>query len=130
MAVPWSQVRVLDTPVAVPVVPGRLDVRNAPAVLRMLDTAIAGAQSGAFAAVVTAPVHKGVINDAGVPFSGHTEYLAAACGCARVVMMLAGRVTIPGWPDVLRVALATTHLPLRHVADALSVPMLLLGTVT
>lgn len=120
----WLRVPVLDVPTAEQVTPGQLDVRNAPAVLAMLDAAIDGARVGRFAAVVTAPLHKGVINDAGVPFSGHTEYLAAACGVPRVVMMLAGRVDLPDWPEVLRVALATTHLPLRAVADALSVSLL------
>jgi 4-hydroxythreonine-4-phosphate dehydrogenase len=70
--------------------PGRLDPANAPYVLALLDRALAGCQSGEFAAMVTAPVHKGVINDAGIPFTGHTEYLAERTGTRRVVMMLAG----------------------------------------
>lgn len=95
-----------------PSVPGRPDPANAPYVLALLDRAIAGALSGEFDAVVTAPLHKGVINDAGITFTGHTEYLAAHTGGARPVMMLT--------TGDLRVALATTHLPLRAVSDALS----------
>jgi 4-hydroxythreonine-4-phosphate dehydrogenase len=95
--------------------PGRLDPANATYVLGTLDAAIAGCMGGAFAAMTTAPVHKGVINDAGIAFTGHTEYLAAKTATAQVVMMLAG-----GRP-MLRVALATTHLPLRDVADALDI---------
>ncbi|VEB45609.1 4-hydroxythreonine-4-phosphate dehydrogenase 1 [Chromobacterium violaceum] len=84
--------------------------------LATLDAAIDGCVSGEFAAMVTAPVHKGVINDAGVPFTGHTEYLAERTGTGKVVMMLAG--------GGMRVALATTHLPLREVADAITAPLL------
>jgi len=95
-----------------PSVPGRPDPANAPYVLALLDRAIAGALSGEFDAVVTAPLHKGVINDAGIAFTGHTEYLAARTGSSRAVMMLT--------TGELRVALATTHLPLRAVSDAIS----------
>lgn len=91
---------------------GRLDPANAPYVLDLLDAALAGCQSGEFAAMVTAPVHKGIINDAGIPFTGHTEYLAEQTGTARVVMMLAGAG--------LHVALATTHLPLKDVPAAIT----------
>jgi 4-hydroxythreonine-4-phosphate dehydrogenase len=101
---------------ATPVVAGRLDRRNARYVLATLDRAIAGCSSGEFDAVVTAPVHKGVINDAGVAFTGHTEYLAERTGTPRVVMMLAGAVP---WGQ-LRVALATTHLRLADVPAALT----------
>jgi len=96
--------------------PGQLDARNARYVLATLDRAIRGCLSGEFDAVVTAPVHKGVINDAGVAFTGHTEYLAERTGTPRVVMMLAGAVA---WGQ-LRVALATTHLRLADVATALT----------
>lgn len=96
----------------VPVEPGRLDPANGRHVLAILDRAVAGCRSGEFDAMVTAPVHKGVINDAGVPFTGHTEYLAERCGVSTPVMML----TTPG----LRVALATTHIPLRRVSDAVT----------
>jgi 4-hydroxythreonine-4-phosphate dehydrogenase len=91
---------------------GRLDPANAPYVLDLLDVALTGCQSGEYAAMVTAPVHKGIINDAGIAFTGHTEYLAEKTGSMRVVMMLAGAG--------LRVALATTHLPLKDVSAALT----------
>lgn len=107
---------VLDVPLAVPSRPGELDARNAAHVLAMLDAAIDGCVAGRFDAMVTAPVHKGIINDAGVPFTGHTEYLAERTATPRVVMMLAGAG--------LRVALATTHLPLREVADAITPELL------
>ena len=103
---------VLHVPLAAPCVAGTVDPRNAPHVLAMLDAAIDGCVDGHFDAMVTAPVHKGVINDAGVPFHGHTEYLANRTGTPQVVMMLAG--------GGMRVALATTHLPLKDVPAALS----------
>jgi 4-hydroxythreonine-4-phosphate dehydrogenase len=99
-------------PLRAPCGAGRLDVANAPYVLDLLDVALAGCVSGEYAAMVTAPLHKGVINDAGVPFTGHTEYLADKTGTPRVVMMLAGAG--------LRVALATTHLPLKDVSAAIT----------
>ncbi|MCB1932147.1 MAG: 4-hydroxythreonine-4-phosphate dehydrogenase PdxA [Candidatus Accumulibacter sp.] len=103
---------VLHLPLAAAAVPGRLDPVNSHYVLALLDRALAGCQRAEFAAMVTAPVHKGVINDAGIPFSGHTEYLAQRTQTARVVMMLAG--------GGLRVALVTTHLPLRDVPAAVT----------
>ena len=103
---------VLHLPLTAPARPGVLDPGNATYVLRLLDRALAGCLAGEFAAMVTAPVHKGVINDAGFSFSGHTEYLAEKTGTERVVMMLAG--------GGLRVALATTHLALKDVATALT----------
>jgi len=107
---------VLHVPMVTKAVPGRLDAANARYVLDMLDRAIAGCKSGEFAGMVTAPVHKGIICDAGVPFSGHTEYLAEATGTPLVVMMLVG--------GGLRVALATTHLPLKDVSAAITRPLL------
>lgn len=107
---------VLHLPLAEASQPGRLDPANAGHVLALLDRALAGCESGEFAAMVTAPVHKGVINQAGVPFTGHTEYLAEKTATPRVVMMLAGETG----RGPLRVALATTHLPLREVADAIT----------
>ena len=92
--------------------PGSLDARSAPYVLSLLDRAVAGCMTGEFAALATAPVHKGVINDGGIAFTGHTEYLAERTGTAHVVMMLAG--------GGLRVALATTHLALADVPRALT----------
>ena len=103
---------VLHLPLPAVARPGCLDPANAPYVLALLDRALAGCRSGEFAAMVTAPVHKGVINDAGIPFSGHTEYLAERTGTRRVVMMLAG--------GALRVALVTTHLPLKDVPAAVT----------
>jgi 4-hydroxythreonine-4-phosphate dehydrogenase len=100
-----------------PVVPGKLDPANARYVLRILDRAVQGCLSGEFDAMVTAPVQKSVINDAGVAFSGHTEYLAQRAGAAQVVMMLVG--------GGLRVALATTHLPLSAVPGAITKDSLL-----
>ena len=107
---------ILHVPLRRPARAGRLDAGNAAYVLEMLDLALAGCRSGGFAAMVTAPVHKGVINDAGIAFSGHTEYLAEKTGTPRVVMMLAGAG--------LRVALATTHLPLKDVPAAITRPEL------
>ena len=99
-------------PLAVPRKAGRLDTRNAGYVLQVLDRAIRGCLSGEYDAMVTAPVHKGVINDAGIAFTGHTEYLAAKARAPHVVMMLVG--------GGLRVALATTHLPLAEVPRAIT----------
>jgi 4-hydroxythreonine-4-phosphate dehydrogenase len=113
---PADRIGVLDCPLEVPVVPGKLDARNGRAVLQTLDLAIEGAQQGWFDAIVTAPLQKSTINDAGVPFTGHTEYLAERTHTPQVVMMLAG-----GNQNLyLRVALATTHLPLKNVADAIT----------
>ena len=95
----------------VPVVVGVTDPRNARYVLAQIDTAIGGCRDGTFDALVTGPVNKATLNDAGIAFSGHTEYLAAACGCDTVMMLAC---------EGLRVALTTTHLPLRNVADALT----------
>jgi 4-hydroxythreonine-4-phosphate dehydrogenase len=108
-----------------PAVSGLLDVNNAAYVLATLDAAIAGCQAGRFQAMVTAPVHKGIINQSGIAFTGHTEYLAAACGVERVVMLLcanlpAGLMGLPrGLP--LRVALTTIHMPLALVSAQITV---------
>ena len=112
MAASPGALDVLHIPLARAAHAGRLDSANSGYVLAMLDRAVDGCRSGEFAAMVTAPVHKGVINDAGVAFTGHTEYLAEKTGTAQVVMMLAG--------GGLRVALATTHLPLRDVSAAVT----------
>ena len=103
---------VWDTPLAAPVQPGQLDPANAPYVLETLTRAGRGCLDGQFAAMITAPVHKAVINQAGIPFSGHTEFLAELTHTEQVVMMLATRG--------LRVALVTTHLPLKDVAAAIT----------
>ncbi len=104
---------VLHQPLPAACVAGRLEVGNARQVLALIDRAVDGCLAGEFAAMVTAPVQKSLINQAGVPFSGHTEYIAERTHAARAVMLLTARS--------LRVALATTHLPLRAVSDALSV---------
>jgi 4-hydroxythreonine-4-phosphate dehydrogenase len=103
-------------PLAVAASPGQPDPANARCVLATLDAALAGCASGEFAAMVTAPVQKSTINAAGMPFTGHTEFLAERTHAAHVVMMLVGR-TGSGW---LRVALATTHLPLAAVPAAIT----------
>lgn len=144
-----GKLSVLHVPVAQPVSAGKLDPQNATYVLKTLDRALQGCVSGEFAGMVTAPVHKGIINDAGIPFTGHTEYLAEQTNTPLVVMMLAGggvrgrhgdaqhsvrepalRITNSilhnsvDIRNVMRVALATTHLPLREVADAITQPLL------
>ena len=91
---------------------GKPDTRNVKGVLAMLNTAIEGCQNGTFSGMVTGPLHKGIINDANIPFSGHTEYLAEQTNAPLPVMMLA--------THSLRVALITTHLPLKEVADAIT----------
>ncbi len=118
---PANSLRVLDIPLAVAVTPGHPDSRNGAALLSMLDAAIDGCLEGRFSGMVTAPLAKNVICEAGISFTGHTEYLAERTRTERVVMMLAG--------DKLRVALATTHLPLREVADAIT-PELLSEIIT
>ncbi len=114
---PWvprhtGELAIVPIPLATLEQPGQLDPANAPYVLETLRTAVELCQADRVGALVTGPVHKGVINEAGIPFSGHTEFLAALTGTSTVVMML----VIPG----LRVALATTHLPLQAVSHALS----------
>jgi 4-hydroxythreonine-4-phosphate dehydrogenase len=104
--------RCLPVPLRVPVTPGVLDARNADYVLECLRVATQACMQGRLAALVTGPVHKGIINEAGHVFTGHTEYLAALTHAALPVMMLvAGK---------LRVALATTHLPLAAVPAAIT----------
>ncbi len=103
---------IFHVPLAATSLAGRLNPANSPYVLQLLDRALDGCRSGAFAAMVTAPVHKGIINDAGMAFTGHTEYLAEKTATPHVVMMLAG--------GGLRVALATTHLPLKDVPAAIT----------
>ena len=101
----------IHIPLSNPCRPGQLNPTNASYVMAQLDMAVSLCQAGECAGMVTAPVHKAVINDAGIAFSGHTEYLAATTGAEKVVMMLTA--------GDLRVALATTHLPLRAVPDAI-----------
>src|SRR3954464_402619 len=99
-------------PLQRPATPGKLDRANGPYVLQILDRAVRGCLAGEYDAMVTAPVQKSVINDAGIPFTGHTEYLAQQGKAQHVVMMLVG--------GGLRVALATTHLPLAAVPAAIT----------
>jgi len=113
-----DRIAVVDVPLAAHVVPGTLDADNGRAVLATLDLAVEGVQAGWFDAIVTAPLQKSTINQAGIAFSGHTEYLAEKTGTARVVMMLAGQ-PVNDQP-YLRVALATTHLPLKDVPAAIT----------
>ncbi|MES2823310.1 MAG: 4-hydroxythreonine-4-phosphate dehydrogenase PdxA [Pseudomonadota bacterium] len=107
-----GELAILPISLATPAQAGVLDVNNATYILKTLDAAIDGCVKQQFAALVTGPVHKSVINDAGIPFSGHTEYLAEKTATEKVVMMLA--------TEGLRVALATTHLPLKDVAAAIN----------
>jgi 4-hydroxythreonine-4-phosphate dehydrogenase len=111
-------IEVAHFPLAIAASVGRPDPANARSVLALLDAAVAGCLAGEFAALVTAPVQKSSINAAGVPFTGHTEYLAARTGAAHVVMLLVGHGGAAG----LRVALATTHLPLAAVPAAITQP--------
>ncbi|MEO6690331.1 MAG: 4-hydroxythreonine-4-phosphate dehydrogenase PdxA, partial [Dokdonella sp.] len=113
-----GSLRVAEMSLCAPTTPGTLDPRNAPYVLATLARAADGASSGEFDAIVTAPVHKGVINDAGIPFTGHTEFFAQRAGCD-VLMMLSAPGGGRDGGD-LRVALATTHLPLSKVAAAIT----------
>ncbi|MBU1332409.1 MAG: 4-hydroxythreonine-4-phosphate dehydrogenase PdxA [Gammaproteobacteria bacterium] len=114
---PAGSLYVWDTPLAEPVVAGQLDVANAGYVLQTLTRAAEGCLAGDFAGMITAPVHKGVINQAGIAFSGHTEFLADLTQTPQVVMMLA--------TEGLRVALVTTHLPLKDIAAAITEERLL-----
>jgi 4-hydroxythreonine-4-phosphate dehydrogenase len=107
---------ILPVPLQAAATCGQPDTANARYVLETLDRAVAGCRDGSLAAMVTGPVNKAQINEAGIPFSGHTEYLAAATGADDVVMMLA--------TEGLRVALATTHVPLRDVSDLITAPLL------
>lgn len=111
-----GKLNVLHIPLAHPAEAGELDPANVSYVLEILRRAVQGCVSGEFSGMVTAPVHKGVINDAGILFTGHTEFLAELTDAPQVVMMLSG--------GGMRVALATTHLPLREVADAITAPLL------
>jgi len=111
-----EKLSVLHVPLTRTVKPGKLDTLNSNYVLETLRRAVQGCLSGEFSGIVTTPIHKGIINDAGIPFTGHTEFLAEQTHTPQVVMMLAG--------GGMRVALATTHLPLREVANAITAPLL------
>jgi len=107
-----GQLIILDIKCAEPVTPGTLNKANAAYVLETVDRATAGCLTGEFDAMVTLPLHKGIINDSGISFSGHTEYLAELTHSKMPVMMLAA--------DNFRVALASTHLPLKDVSAAIT----------
>jgi 4-hydroxythreonine-4-phosphate dehydrogenase len=111
-----GKLSVLHTALAAPSMPGVAKEENAVGVLAALNRCIDGCKSGEFAAMVTAPVNKAVISDSGVPFSGHTEYLAERTGSNQVVMLLAA--------GSLRVALASTHIPLAAVPEAITTSLL------
>ncbi|MEE8387734.1 MAG: 4-hydroxythreonine-4-phosphate dehydrogenase PdxA [Acidiferrobacterales bacterium] len=128
-----SSVSVLPVKTTTTVTPGVLNANNSPYVIDTLKQAVDGCQNGSFDALVTGPVHKGIINAAGIPFTGHTEFLAEQCGVDNVVMMLVtetanaslrvGRSRRPASRDTnasLRVALVTTHLPLAEVSAAIT----------
>ena len=116
-AIPPGELPVVPIAASSRVVPGRLDTANSAYVVECIRAAVAACRDGAVDGLVTAPVHKGIINDAGITFTGHTELLADLDGGARPVMMLC--------TSRLRVALATTHLPLRAVPDAIDSAMLI-----
>jgi 4-hydroxythreonine-4-phosphate dehydrogenase len=111
-----NTLRVIHVPLVAESRPGVLNAANSQYVLTTLCRAVQGCQNGEFSSMVTAPVHKGVINEAGIPFTGHTEFLAEQTGTKQAVMMLVG--------GGMRVALATTHLQLKDVAAAITVPLL------
>lgn len=110
-----SRLNIEHIPTAEVVTAGKLNKANALHVLQLLDRAVTGCQTGEFTAMVTAPVQKSVINDAGVAFTGHTEYLQAKTNAPFVVMMLVG-----GSNPTLRVALTTIHMPLKDVPSAIT----------
>lgn len=107
---------VLEEPLSNPSVCGIADKKNAQSQLKALQRAVEGCESGEFSALITGPMHKGIINEANIPFTGHTEYLAELTNTKKVVMMLAA----PESKNQLRVALATTHLPLSQVSQAIT----------
>jgi 4-hydroxythreonine-4-phosphate dehydrogenase len=106
-----NQLQVIHTPIQTPAIPGELNSKNAAYVLDCIKNAVQHIQNNKIDALVTGPVHKGIINEAGIPFTGHTEYLAELTHGSPVMMLAANN---------LRVALVTTHLPLRQVSDAIT----------
>ena len=124
-----SRLHIQSIALGSPVVAGTLNSNNAQYVVSLLDHAIDGCLNGRFDAMVTAPLNKSIINDAGMPFTGHTEYLAQRCHVTHVVMMLCA--LLPGGflglksPRDLRVALITTHLPLKEISRAIHYDLVL-----
>ena len=112
LKLPFDATKILHTATAAPVLAGALNAHNSQYVLNTLTRAMDGCTNGEFDAVVTAPVHKGVINDAGIAFTGHTEFFAEHLHAPHVVMMLVG--------GGMRVALATIHLALKDVPAAIT----------
>lgn len=106
----------LSVPLRAPVVPGQLSTENGHYVVDTLARACDGCINGEFAALITGPVHKGVINEAGIPFTGHTEFFEERSHSPKVVMMLA--------TEAMRVALVTTHLPIKAIPDAITPELL------
>ena len=124
-----SRLQIQSIPLGDTVILGSLNAQNAQYVINLLDQAIDGCKQGRFDAMVTAPLQKSIINDAGTPFTGHTEYLAQRCHTSHVVMMLCAPLPV-GFLGLktsrdLRVALVTTHLPLKEVPQALSYELIL-----
>lgn len=111
-----AHIRILDIPLGAPALPGQLDVRNATYVLNTLRQAHYGAMENQWAAIVTAPVQKSIIIESGIPFTGHTEFFQDLAGVQRVVMMLTSNER----PDAMKVALATTHLPVAALSSAIT----------
>ncbi len=111
-SIPGNAIAIIDHPLGQPIIPGQLDCANAKYVLNLLEHACKACLDQQFDAMVTAPVQKEIINRAGINFSGHTEYLAGICNVSKPVMLLVA--------EQLRVALVTTHLPLRQVADSIN----------
>ena len=126
-----ERLHIIHLPLKTKSVDGQLNSANAPYVLEMLDRAYDGCMQGSYDAIVTAPIQKSVINDYGVSFTGHTEYLAEKAGNAQVVMMLCGQVstTLSSSARVMRVALASTHLALKEVSGSITAKELL-GTLS
>lgn len=112
-----NHLTVLSLPCSVPVTPGKLNPLNAPYVIQMLTLAAERCLSGEFSAIITAPVHKAVINQFGLPFTGHTEFFAQKCHAESIVMML--------MCATMKVALVTTHLPLNEIASAITIPSIM-----
>ncbi|MCW8888246.1 MAG: 4-hydroxythreonine-4-phosphate dehydrogenase PdxA [Gammaproteobacteria bacterium] len=119
-----GSLRVRPVNLATKAEPGRLNPLNGPFVLNTISTAVEETMAGKYSALITGPIHKGIINQAGTPFSGHTEFLAELSDTQRVVMMLTTPIKSAKVPE-LRVALATTHLPLRDVADTITEELLI-----
>ena len=124
-----NRIQIQSIPLGDTVIPGSLNAQNAQYVINLLDQAIDGCKQGRLDAMVTAPLQKSIINDAGTPFTGHTEYLAQRCHTSHVVMMLCAPLPV-GFLGLktsrdLRVALVTTHLPLKEVPQALSYELIL-----